>query len=88
MAVLDSVKIVPVTALRRNFGSLTKGLSSYREIILTRDGKPFALLRPARELRRDFRERARGAWKGTSLDSDSLWNGALKKKSRARRISL
>lgn len=80
--------IIPITDLRRRFGEVTKNLSSYEKIILTKGGRPFAELRASGEVRKRSLEKAKGAWKGTSLDDDNLWREVFKKKSRKASVVL
>lgn len=83
-----SEKIIPVTEMRRNFGAITANLSKYKKIILTRGGRPFAVLRPVDSGGKKNLLKTAGAWRGTELDNDALWRKALKKKSRRKAVSL
>ncbi len=77
-------KIIPITDLRRNFGENTADILSVESYILTKGGRPFAILKAAPELRRKKLLTSMGAWKGTDLDDDKLWNNILKRKSRKK----
>lgn len=81
-------KIISVTELRRNFGAITEKLAEIDSLILTRGGEPFAILKSAPEEKMKILRRAAGAWKGTALDNDPLWEKSLKKKSRKKGTSL
>lgn len=85
---LAAIKTVPITDLRRNFGELTENLAVLDSIVLTRGGRPFAILKAAPEEKRKFLKEAAGSWKGTGLDSDEFWKGVLKKKSRKASVRL
>ena len=81
-------RIVSVTELRRNFGELTANLAEINSLILTRGGKPFAVLKAVPEGKMKLLRRTAGAWKGTALDNDTLWKEVAKKKSRKATIDL
>ena len=81
-------KIVPITELRRNFGGVTADLFRFNEVILTRGGKPFATLRPARAAKRVLLKAAAGMWVGTDLDNEAHWAGALKRISSKSALNL
>ncbi|OGG02157.1 hypothetical protein A2W14_06525 [Candidatus Gottesmanbacteria bacterium RBG_16_37_8] len=80
--------IISITELRRNFGEITKNLALKKEIILTRGGEPFAILKPAPNVKRKLLMKAAGAWKNTELDDDKLWKKVLIRKSRKKPITL
>jgi len=79
---LSMNKIIPITDLRRNFGEITEDILSVRSYILTKGGRPFAVMKASPELRRDRLKKAMGAWRETDLDSDKLWKEVFKRKSR------
>ena len=81
-------RIVSVTELRRNFGEITANLAKIDSLILTRGGEPFAILKAVPEEKKKILRGVAGAWEGTALDSDALWNKASKRKSRKTAISL
>ncbi|MBI2597157.1 type II toxin-antitoxin system Phd/YefM family antitoxin [Candidatus Daviesbacteria bacterium] len=81
-------KIIPITELRRNFGKISKNLAKTDTVILTKGGKPFALLKAAPEEKRKLLAKVAGVWKEGPLDNDILWKKGLKKKSRKSPISL
>lgn len=80
--------IISITDLRRNFGEITANLDKIDEIILTKGGEPFAILKSAPEIKRKIIKKAAGVWKGTSLDNDKIWREVLKRKSRKIPISV
>lgn len=79
---LSMNKIIPITDLRRNFGEITEDILSVGSYILTKGGRPFAIMKATPELRRENLKKAMGAWKGTDLNSDKLWKEVFRKKSR------
>lgn len=52
------------------------------ELILTRDGRPFATVRASPEVKNAKLKSIIGAWKGTDLDDDAFWKKVLKRKNR------
>lgn len=81
-------KIISVTELRRRFGEVTENLVKTDELILTKGGEPFAILKAAPEEKRKLLRKVAGAWKNTPLDRDTLWKKVAKKKSRKSPIFL
>ena len=81
-----SSKIIPITDLRRNFGKVTEELLSIESFILTKGGKPFAILKAAPELRREKMKNFAGCLKNADLDDDNIWKEVLKRKSRKEPI--
>ncbi len=81
-------KIVPITEVRRRFGEITKDLAKTDAVILTKGGAPFAILKAAPEEKKKILTRTAGAWKKTSLDSDTVWKKVFKRKSRKTAVSL
>ncbi len=80
--------IISITDLRRNFGEITANLDKIEEIILTKGGEPFAILKSAPEVKRKMLKKSAGVWKGTSLDNEKIWREVLKRKSRKASISI
>ena len=72
--------IISITDLRRNFGEITANLDKIEEIILTKGGEPFAILKSAPELKRRMMKKTAGAWKGTTLDNEKIWGEVFKAK--------
>ncbi len=79
-----ATKIIPITDFRRNFGENTDYILSVESYILTKGGRPFAVVKAAPELRRENLKMAMGAWKNTDLDNDDLWKDVLKRNSRKK----
>ena len=80
--------IIPITDLRRRFGEITANLASIDELILTKGGEPFAILKAAPEVKKKNLLKAAGGWKNTDLDNDKLWQKLLKRKSRMASVKL
>lgn len=80
--------IISITELRRNFGQITANLEKVEELILTKGGEPFAILKAAPEVKRKLLRKTAGAWKSTPLASNKLWSEVFKRKSRKSPISL
>jgi len=70
-------KMIPITLARRNLGELVKRLEEEKELYLVKDGKVAAKLLLPDEIRQErwikALDKVRGAWKGTDLDDDKLW---------------
>lgn len=81
-------RIISITELRRNFGELTNDLAKVDELILTKGGEPFAILKAAPAEKRKILAKAAGAWKKSPLDSDKFWEESLKKRSRKEDIAI
>lgn len=77
-----SVKIISVTTLLRDFGSVAEELPRLDKIILTKGGTPFATLKASREEKRKLLASCAGAWANTELDSDKFWAKTLTRKSK------
>ena len=61
---------------------LDNNLAEVDSFILTRGGEPFAILKAVPEEKRKVLMGVAGAWEGTALDDDALWERSLKRKSR------
>ena len=81
-------KTIHISALRKRFGEIEKKLPYVDYFVLTKKGKPFAILHAAPGVKRELMRKAFGAWKNTDLDNDALWKDVLKRKSRKTSISL
>lgn len=81
-------KIIPITELRRNFGAVTEELAKIESLILTKGGKPFAVLRAMPGEKKKILMKSAGAWKNTKLDTNKLWKQVFKRKSRRSSINL
>ncbi len=77
-------KMISVTEARRNLGDLLDRLPVEKEFFLMRGNRIAAKLvlseEAIRERRRRIVDEVFGAWKGTDLDSDELWDDILHKK--------
>ena len=78
---------ISIDDLRRNFGEIKKKLLSV-DFILTDRGNPIATLKATPNLKKKAMMETAGSLKDTKIDSDSLWNEVLKKKSRKDEIHL
>lgn len=82
------LQIIPITELRRNFGRITANLAAMDEIILTKEGSPFAVLKAVSREKRKILKRSAGVWANTDVDKDIFWEKILERKSRVRSVSL
>lgn len=78
---MDS-KMVTVTDFIRNFGDYAALLPAVPELVLTRDGYPFATVKSTPAVKNAKLKSLLGLWKGTGLDDDKLWKRALKRNNR------
>ncbi len=79
---------ISINDLRRNFGDIEKNLPFVDRFIITKKGRPFAVLSAAPTVKKELMKKTAGAFKGTTLDNNKLWNDVLKKKSRKQSIVL
>lgn len=79
---------ISINDLRRNFGEIERALPFVSFFIITKKGKPFAILSATPDLKKELMKKTAGAFKGTKLDDDKLWKEVLVKKSRKEEISL
>lgn len=75
-------KIIPITDFIRKFGEYADLLPKIDKLILTREGRPFAEVKATPREKNIKLLSFYGIWKDTALDSDSLWQKVLKRKSR------
>ena len=80
--IFSSVKIISVTALLRDFGSVAEELPYLNKIILTKGGMPFATLKASREEKRKLLVNCAGAWADTELDNAKFWTNPLTRRSK------
>lgn len=80
-------KIIPITELRRNFGSITADLVETGPIVLTKDGYPFAVLEAHPDEKRKVLLSSAGSLKRAGIDKN-IWKEVLKRKSRKKPIAL
>ena len=81
-------KIIPVTEFIRNFGTYADLIPHIGELVLTREGKPFAVVKASPQEKNEKLLSFYGAWKGTKLDSDKLWKKVFKRRNRKKPIVL
>ncbi len=77
-----NTKILPISDFIRKFGMYADLLPIIDELILTRDGRPYASVRAMPEVKNQQLMKAIGGWKGTDLDDDAFWKTVLKRKNR------
>lgn len=88
MSLITSERTVSINDLRRRFGEIERELPFVDRFILTKKGKPFAVLSATRAAKREIMKDTAGAFKNTSFDRDDFWKEILKKKSRKKKITL
>ena len=81
-------RIIPVTDFIRRFGDWAELLPEMNEIILTREGRPFATVKATAENKNEKLLGLAGVWKNTKLDNDSVWKKVLSRKNRKYRVKL
>ena len=79
-------RIISINDLRRRFGEVEKELPHVNRFVITKKGKPFAILSADPEIKRKRLLEMAGIWKNTDLDDDKLWKEVLKRKSRRKTI--
>ena len=79
-------KTIAISDLRRRFGEVEKELPHVNRFIITKKGKPFAILAADPAVKRKLLLEMAGIWKNTDLDNDKLWKEVLKRKSRRKTI--
>lgn len=81
-------KIIAINDLRRKFGEIEEALPFVDHFILTKKGRPFAILSATPMVKKEEMKKTAGAFKGTKVATDSFWKDVLKKKSRRENITL
>ena len=84
----SSEKTISINDLRRKFGEIERKLPFLDYVVVTKKGKPFAILSATLETKRNLMKETAGAFKNTELEADTIWKDVLKKKSRKEDISL
>lgn len=79
---------IAISDLRRKFGEIEEALPFVDHFILTKKGKPFAVLSATTSIKREHMKKTAGAFKNTKLATDAFWKEVLKKKSRKADIAL
>mgnify|MGYP001583817643 CR=1 FL=1 len=85
---LPDDKTISINDLRRRFGEVERKLPFLDYVLVTKQGKPFAILSATPEAKRELMKQTAGAFKGTKLETDDIWKEVLKKKSRRVDITL
>lgn len=88
MRITYPANTVSINDLRRNFGEIEKVLPFVPYFVITKKGKPFAILSATLGSKKELMKKTAGAFKRTDLDNDSIWKEVLQKKSRKEVISL
>lgn len=83
-----SENTISINDLRRNFGEIEKTLPFVDHFIVTKKGRPFAMLSATPTVKKELMKKTAGAFRGTELDRDHVWTEVLKKKSRKVDIAL
>lgn len=81
-------KTIAINDLRRKFGEIEEALPFVDHFILTKKGRPFAILSATPSIKKEQMMKTAGAFKGTKLATDAFWKDVLKKKSRKEKITL
>ena len=79
---------IAISDLRRRFGEIEKALPFVNQFVLTKKGRPFAILSATPMVKKELVKTTAGTLKGTSLDNDILWKETVKKKSRKQDLVL
>lgn len=81
-------KTIAINDLRRRFGEIEEALPFVDHFILTKKGRPFAVLSATPSIKREQMMKTAGVFKGTKLANDAFWKDVLRKKSRKEKITL
>lgn len=79
---------IAISDLRRKFGDIEEALPFVDHFILTKKGRPFAILSATPFVKKEEMKKTAGAFKGTKLAGDAFWKDVLQKKSRKADIVL
>ena len=79
---------IAISDLRRRFGEIEQALPFVDHFILTKKGKPFAILSATPMVKKEEMKKTAGSFKGTKVATDVFWKDVLKKKSRKADITL
>lgn len=82
-----NTRIIPITDLRRNFGEITANLAKEGPFILTKGGRPYAILEAHPDEKRKLMLKAAGSFKRLGID-EKIWKEVFKRKSRKKPIEL
>lgn len=81
-------KTISINDLRRKFGEIEKKLPFLDYMVVTKKGKPFAVLSATLATKRELMKETAGIFKGTKLETADIWKEVLKKKSRREDITI
>ena len=70
-------RIIPITDFIRKFGDYAAILPFIDELIVTREGRPFATIKATPEEKNRELLKCVGLWKGSVLDSDDFWKNVF-----------
>lgn len=84
----NNEKTIAINDLRRKFGEIEEALPFVDHFILTKKGRPFAILSATPMAKKEAMRKTAGAFKGTKLANDAFWKDVLKKRSRKENIIL
>lgn len=79
---------IAISDLRRKFGEIEEALPFVDHFILTKKGRPFAILSATPMAKKEAMKKTAGVFKGTKLATDTFWKDVLKRKSRKENIAL
>lgn len=79
---------IAISDLRRKFGEIEEALPFVDHFILTKKGRPFAILSATPSIKREKMKKTAGVFRNTKLATDAFWKDVLKKKSRKEKIAL
>lgn len=79
---------VAISDLRRKFGEIEEALPFVDHFVLTKKGRPFAILSATPSVKREQMKKTAGAFRNTKLATDAFWKDVLRKKSRKENINL
>lgn len=80
--------IVPITDFVRKSKHYADILPKVREMVITRDGRPYMDVKLTNEERNRRLLKFAGIWKGTELDNDELWAKVFVRRNRKKPIKL
>lgn len=81
-------RTVSSTDFIRNFGTYADLLPQIDELVVIRDGRPFATFKATPEEKNRGLLKFSGLWKGTELDDDTIWKTVFKRKNRKTPIKI
>lgn len=79
---------IAISDLRRKFGEIEEALPFVDHFVLTKKGRPFAILSATPSIKKEKMKKTAGAFKGTKVATDAFWKDVLRRKSRKESITL